>query len=123
VVGVFPDEAAFGVARARLEEAGFGPEQYVVLHGESGLARMDTTGETHGWMGKMFRSLQNATTDEGKHVRRYAEYLREGRYIVGVAVGDDEANKRRAAEALRGAAADFLIYYAKNYIEDLGEND
>jgi hypothetical protein len=122
VVGVFVDEAAVGIARERLEQAGFGPEQYEVLHGEAGLARIDTTGDRHGWMGRMFRRLQNAVTDEGEHARQYAEYLSEGHYIVGVAVGDDKAAKRRAAEAMRGGDAEFLVYYATNYIEDLGAN-
>jgi hypothetical protein len=120
VVGVFADQAAFDVARERLEQTAFGPQQYEVLHGEDDLARLDTTGEAHGWMGRVFRTLQNAVTDEGEHARRYAEYLRQGAYIVGVAVGDDEPAKQRATEALRGAHPDFLVYYAANYIEDLG---
>lgn len=123
VVGILADEAAFDVARKRLEEAGFSPEQYEVLHGESGITQIDTTGAAHGWTGRMLRRLQGAATDEGEHARRYAEHLREGGYVVGVAVGDDEAAKRRAAEALRGARAAFLVYYATNYIEDLGGND
>jgi hypothetical protein len=122
VVGVFVDEAAFDAARKRLEHADFGPDRYEVLHGESGLARIDVAGEKHGGMGSIFRKLQDAMTDEGEHARRYAEYLREGHYIVGVAVGDDRAAKNRAADALRGADAGFLVYYAANYIEDLGAN-
>lgn len=122
VVGVFAEQAALDIARERLMQAGFGPDQYEVLHGEAGLARIDTSGEGHGWTGRMFRRLQNAVTDEGEHARRYAEYLSQGRYIVGVAVGDDQPAKLRAAEAMRGADAEFLVYYAKNYIEDLGAN-
>jgi hypothetical protein len=120
VVGVFVDEAALDVARELLEQAGFGPDQYEVLHGETGLARIDSTGEAHGWTGRMVRRLQAAVTDEGEHARRYVEYLSEGHYIVGVAVGNDEAAKRHAAEAMRGADAEFLVYYATNYMENLG---
>jgi hypothetical protein len=123
VVGVFADEAAFDVARERLEQAGFTTDQYEVLHGEGDLERLDISGEAHGWTGKMFRTLQSAVTDEGEHARRYAEYLREGQYIIGVAVGDDEPAKHRAAEALRNADAHFLVYYGTNYIEELGAND
>jgi hypothetical protein len=120
VVGVFADRAAFDVARERLAQAAFGSEQYEVLHGEDDLARLDTTGEAHGWMGRVFRTLQNVVTDEGEHARRYAESLREGAYIIGVAVGDDEPAKQRATAALRAAHPHFLFYYATNYIEDLG---
>ena len=45
--------------------------------------------------------------------------LRAGHYLVGVAVGDDEEAKRRAADALRGSPCPILDYYAENYIEDL----
>jgi hypothetical protein len=37
-------------------------------------------------------------------------------------VGEDEAAKRSAADALRAAGAQFLNYYADNYVEDLGGN-
>ena len=39
--------------------------------------------------------------------------------VVGVSVGDDEAAKERAADALRASDARFLNYYADNYVEDL----
>jgi hypothetical protein len=122
VVGVLVDEAACDVARELLEQAGFGPDKYEVLHGETGLARIDTTGEAHGWTGRMVRRLQDAVTDEGEHTRRYVEYLTEGHYIVGVAVGNDEAAKQHAAKAMRGADAEFLVYYGTSYIEDLATN-
>jgi hypothetical protein len=34
-------------------------------------------------------------------------------------VGEDDAAKQRAAGALRGAHAQFINYYADNYVEDL----
>ena len=52
-------------------------------------------------------------------MRSYAEHLRAGHYVVGVAVGDDEGAKRRAADALRPAHPESLDYYAHNYVEDL----
>ena len=58
-------------------------------------------------------------SDDADHARRYAEHLREGHFILGVSVGEDEAAKQRAADALRGAHAGFIHYYADNYVEDL----
>ena len=55
-------------------------------------------------------------------MRRYAEYLRAGHYLVGVSVGEDDAAKQRAADALRAGDAQTLNYYAENYVEDLGAN-
>jgi hypothetical protein len=115
------DDAAFAAVTEHLERAGFAADRYEVLHGERDLNRLDTTGEAHGQIGRVFRVLQDAVTDEGEHARRYAEYLSAGHYLVRVPVGDDEAAKQRAAEAMR-RDADFLVYYAANYIEDLGAN-
>ena len=119
VVGTLTDDAALEDARQRLGRAGFGADRCDVLHGDQGLARIDVEGEAHGKAGTIMRRLQAALSDDADHVRRYAEHLRAGHYVVGVAVGDDEAAKQRAADALRAAHAEFLNYYADNYVEDL----
>ena len=59
-----------------------------------------------------------ATSDDLVHVRRHAEHLAGGGYVVAVAVGEDELAKQRAADALR-ADGEFLNYYGDNYIESL----
>ena len=51
---------------------------------------------------------RSATTPT--NVRRYADHLRAGHYIVGVAVGDDEAAEQRAADDLRAVHPEFLTY-------------
>jgi hypothetical protein len=65
------------------------------------------------------RRLQEGLSDDAGHVREYAERLRAGHYVVGVAVGEDRAAKVRAADALRAAHAETGDYYAENYVEDL----
>ena len=120
VVAMLAEEASIDDARQRLEQAGFGADRYEVLYGEQGLARIDVEGTAHGWTGSLMRRLQAALSDDADHVRRYAEHLRAGHYVVGVAVGDDEVTKQRAADALRAARADAIDYYAEDYVEDLG---
>jgi hypothetical protein len=122
VVGVLLDDPALDNARERLEQAGFGPDRYDVLHGERDVARIDVKGEAHGLAGTIIRRLQAVLSDDADHVRQYAEHLRGGHYLVGVSVGDDELAKQRAADALRAADAQFLNYYADNYVEDLSAN-
>ena len=119
VVGILTDEATFDDARQRLERGGFGADRCDVLHGEQGLARIDVEGEAHGKGGTIMRRLQTMFSDDADHVRGYADHLRAGHYVVGIAVGDDEAAKQRAADALRAAHGEFLHYYADNYVEDL----
>ena len=119
VVGVLLDDTALEDARAHLEQAGFQPDRYDVLHGERDVGRIDVKGEAHGVAGTIIRTLQAAMSDDADHVRRYAEHLRAGHYVVGVSVGEDEEAKQRAADALRAAHAQFLNYYADTYVEDL----
>jgi hypothetical protein len=120
VVGILTDDVTFENARERLEQVGFGADRCDVLHGDEGLARIDVSGEAHGKTGTVMRWLQEVASDDADHVRRYAEHLRAGHYVVGVAVGDDEVAKQRAADALRAAHAELIRYYAKNYVEELG---
>jgi hypothetical protein len=120
VVAILADDATFEAARRRLEQSGFEPDRYDILHGEQGLARIDVQGEAHGTGGGVMRRLQAALSDDADHVRRYAEHLRAGHYVVGVAVGEDERDKQRVADAFRASHAEFVHYYADNYFEDLG---
>lgn len=120
VVAVVNDGAMLDEARRGLEEAGFEPSGCEVLHGDEGLARMDVDGTAHGRGGRIVRKLQGIFSDDGEHARRYEEHLRAGHYIVGVKVGDDEPAKQRAAHAFHAAHAEFVNYYAENYVEDLG---
>jgi hypothetical protein len=116
---VLLDDPAVEAARAELEQAGFGPDRYEVLHGEHDVGRIDVEGEAHGLAGPIIRMLQSAFSDDAAAMRRYAEHLRGDHYVVGVSVGEDEEAKRRAADALRSAGAESLDYYADNYVEDL----
>jgi hypothetical protein len=109
VVAILTDEVTLEDARQRLEQAGFGADRSDVLHGEAGLARIDVAGKAHGKGGSIMRRLQSVLSDDADHVRRYEEHLRAGHYVVGVTVGDDEAAKQQAADALRAA-----------HVEDLG---
>ena len=119
VVGVLVNAAALDDARRRLAEMGFDPERCDVLHGEAGVARLDLDGDAHGRSGRLARRLQNVLSDDGSRVREYAQHLREGHYVVGVNVGEDQEAKQRAADVLAGAHAEFLHYYAESYVEDL----
>jgi hypothetical protein len=91
------------------------------LHGEQDADSLDLTGEAHGLRGHLIRALQVASSYDLDHVRRHAEHLRAGQYIVAVSVGVEEDAKERAADALRAAGGAFINYYADNYIESLGD--
>lgn len=116
VVGILTDDEAVAAARRRLEDAGL---EYEVLHGEAGLARIDVEGESHGRAGELIRKLQSVFSDDADHAREYADHLKQHHYVVGVRVGEDEAAKTLAADALRASRGGSVHYYAENYVEDL----
>ena len=118
VVGLFDDEQSVQRASERLRRGGFESDRYMVLHGADDARSLDVTGEAHGLRGEVIRALQAVASDDLDHVRRHAEHLAGGGYVVAVAVGEDEDAKRRAADALR-SDGEFLNYYADNYIESL----
>lgn len=66
-----------------------------------------------GLRGTLVGKLQAIFSDDAAHVRRYAEQLRAGHYVLGVSVGEDEATKERAADAFCAAGAQSLNYYAE----------
>jgi hypothetical protein len=84
-VDVLVDDATFADGRRLLDGSGFGAGDYDVLHGEEGLARIDVEGEQHGRGGRFLRRLQAVFGDDAEDARRYAEHLRAGHYLIGVA--------------------------------------
>jgi hypothetical protein len=102
-----------------LRDVGFGSDRSQVLHGEDDARSLDVSGDAHGFRGQVIRALQAAVSWDLDHVRRHAEHMRAGDYVVAVAVGEDDDAKRRAADALHAADADFVNYYGDNYIESL----
>jgi hypothetical protein len=119
VVGLFASRQQVEKTLETLEGRGFEADDYGVLHGEDDARSLDVEGEAHGFAGKLVRLLQQLSSYDLDHVRRHAEHLRGGGYVVAAFVGEDEDAKRRAADAMRSAGGDFVNYYADSYIESL----
>ena len=119
VVGVVRTTEDVDRALASLQDAGFASDAAQVLHGEDDARSLDVSGDAHGFRGQVIRTLQAAVSSDLDHVRRHAEHMRAGDYVVAVAVGEDDDAKRRAADALHAADAHFVNYYGNNYIESL----
>lgn len=117
VVGVIAGEGSGKHAPESLLQAGFTPDQIMVLRGEEDARRLDVEGDEHGLRGKLIRTLQAASSFDRDHVRRHAAHLRSGDSVVGVAVGDDEDARQRAVDGLRAAGAEFINYYGDTYIQ------
>ena len=118
VVGVLLDDASLHSAGERLAQAGFAPDRYDVMAVEHDVGRIDVKGEAHELAGTVKRWVQGVFSDAADHARQYAEHRPRVTSAPGVSVGEDEAAKLRAADALRGADAQFINYYAENYVED-----
>jgi hypothetical protein len=119
VVGLFDSRHDTDRALQELGQRGFESDDFGVLHGEDDAHSLDVGGEAHGLGGKLLRALQQLSSYDREHVRRHAEHLRSGGYVVAVFVGPNEHAKQRAADAMRSAGGDFINYYASVYVESL----
>jgi hypothetical protein len=117
VVGVFGSEQGVQRSSDALQRVGFAQDRFLVLHGEEDARSLDVEGDEHGLRGRLIRTLQAASSTDLDHVRRHADHLLSGDYVVAVAVGEDEDAKQRAVDALHDAGGVFVNYYADNYIE------
>ena len=113
--GLYAEGEAPGWLRAILTLSAEG----VSRTGRPGRVSPPVKGEAHGFAGKLIRALQELSSYDRDHVRRHAEHLRSGGYVVAAFAGEDEHAKQRAADALRSAGGDFVNYYADACIESL----
>lgn len=112
IVGAVDDpDAVEGVLRD-LEAAGFDDSGVRVFGGESGVQRIDPTGERHGFGGQLTRSLQALMGIEQEHTRRHVEELDAGHFLVGV-TSDDEATTARVRDILAAHGGHFINYYSR----------
>jgi uncharacterized protein (TIGR02246 family) len=97
-----------------LLDAGFVCEDIEILHGEEGLARLDPTGEAHGFFERFQRTLIRtaAPNEEYAHLIRHVDDVRAGRYVIMVLASRRE-QRMTAADILSEHGAEFIGFYGR----------
>ena len=114
VVGTIVDARNARAATEALLGAGFEPDEIDILHGEKDLHRLDPTGEDHGVLAQLQRSLIRTAgpADEFKNLSRHVDDVRAGRYVIMVLARERE-KRRVAADILNSHGAEFVGFYGR----------
>jgi hypothetical protein len=94
-----------------LAEAGFDRERIDVFTGEQGARQLDPDGHCHGWWVRFRRSLEEMFADDADVFHRADQTLRSGGTVLEVFTRGDKAKKARAAEILKAAGGQDVIYW------------
>lgn len=119
VVGTISDGTQAGQAVAALLAAGFRREDIDLLHGEEALHRLDPTGEEHGFLAQVQRTvIRTFELDEFKHLTDHVEDVRAGRFVFMV-LAKKRDQRIAASEILHGFGAESVGFYGRWAYTDL----
>lgn len=90
VIGVLYDEAAGEQARAAALQAGFAPEQVLLLHAQAALERAQAQQENMTPIARFFASLSRVATDPGNAETEYVTEAQEGHSLLSLKASDPE---------------------------------
>lgn len=118
VVGVIdnPDDAQ--AALLDLQANGFAADDIDVLTGKKGAYRIDVTGEKHGLLARIVRSIEKLSDFEPVHIRRYEREMLTGHYCIGVTARSSDV-REQVRKILRSYQGHFINYYGEFVIEEL----
>ena len=120
VVGVINDAGDAEDALGDLRAAGFRAGELHLLVAEEAAGRIGVGGDGQEVTVHVFRPTQSvpAFYDAPVIARRVEQELRDGHYLIGVAVGDAEA-RARARDILKSRGGHFINFYGSLAAEAL----
>lgn len=124
VVGIVPDRDTLTSACEALSATGVGDDRIEVYAGESAEQQLDPRAEDQGVLAKAIRTVQIAMGDEAVRLQRLNEAVSAGKYVVTVALAeeDDDARedeKHEVGRSLMGAGAHDVAFYGTWQIQEL----
>jgi hypothetical protein len=118
VLGILSTPEELYTAVTELNNAGFKKEQLQVLCGEKGAQRLDTTGERHGFLGRLYRFAEKFGDMESKHLSEYKSELLGGHFLLAVDILDDD-DRRRVIDTFKAHGGHRVNFFGKWTIEGL----
>ncbi|HVK07278.1 MAG TPA: hypothetical protein VM597_00740 [Gemmataceae bacterium] len=111
VTARFPAGSPADDALKALDAAGFGRERVDVFTGEDGARKLDAEGRHHGWWVRFRKTLEETFADDADVFHRADQTLRTGGTVVEVFTHGDKGLRARAAEILKTAGGQDVIYW------------
>ena len=120
VVGTIADAKDARAALDSLLNQEFQPSEVDILHGEKDLHRLDPTGEEHGVLAQVQRTLIRIAgpVEEFAHLSRHVEDVRAGRFVIMVLAKERE-KRDVAADVLKSHGAEFVGFYGRWAFESM----
>ena len=110
LVGIIDDPDAVEAAVGDLANSGVPEGEIQVLCCEDGARRLDPTGKRHGGLERLRRIVQNFGDEDREHVRRQADEMRAGRFLV-TAPAEGREERDRLAGILKERGGRFINHY------------
>ncbi len=118
ILAVVDDPVAAPGIIAALGTAGLDPNAVTLLRGLEGAERIDATGEATGLTARLRQAMSFTLADQMPDFVLYEAALRDGRAVLGVPVGSDDA-KASVRQILRNDGAHFINFYGRFATEEL----
>jgi len=124
VVGIAPDRDALSAACDALADLDVGDDRIEIFAGESAEEQLDPHAGSQGPLAKAIRTVQIAMGDEAVRLERLNEAVSAGKYVVTVALSEEdddarETEKHRIGQGLMGAGAHDVAFYGSWQIQEL----
>ena len=97
--------------------AGIPKDQLHTWYGPAGSAAIDPTGQKHGRLARLWRTLEKATP-ERELLERYAREVDAGHVCIGVQIGSPEG-VRVLADILRQHGGHLISYFSVGSVQHL----
>lgn len=101
-----------------LLDAGFSPDDVLLLHGPEALRRLEAKDEQRGPLGWAHKALANVVTDASAFEDSYAQEATAGHSIINVQVAEPEGIAR-ATEVLQAYDAHYVKHFGPWVITDM----
>ena len=118
VMGIVSTPDELYAAITELNAEGFKEPQVQVLCGSKGAARLDTTGERHGSLARLYRFVEKFGDMESKLLSGYKSELLRGHFLLAVDVPDQDA-RTRVLNVLNAHGGHRVSFYGAWTIEGL----
>ena len=117
LVAVFDCDADAQATLDDLSSAGFA-KSFDAFCGTAGARLIDFSGEKHGYLAQLSRTLHHLNVPEGEQMDHYERELQAGHCMIMVQI-DDADSQRRALEILRSHGAHFINRYGRWTMEEM----
>ena len=123
VVGFIDDLGDVKAALGDLKAAGFKTKDIQVLTGEKGAHRIDASGDEHGELAHILRSIQKTLGDyEIPRAKRHEQELLARHFGIGV-IAKDEEDRNKVRDILRSHNGHFVNFYGRWVMEPWNPNE